>query len=56
MSLLNKYNARREPSAVFVQAVKVPISELLLDVTSVQTVLLATTDGFEVATSSYRKD
>ncbi len=47
---------QRQPSAAFAQAVRVPISELLLEVTGVQAVLLATTDGLEVANASVRKD
>lgn len=60
MSALNQPSnhlvGRREPSAAFIQAVKVPISELLLEVSGVQSVLLATTDGFEVSMASYKKD
>lgn len=52
----NHSGSRREPSAAFIQAVRVPISELLLEVSGLQSVLLATTDGFEVATSTYKKD
>jgi predicted regulator of Ras-like GTPase activity (Roadblock/LC7/MglB family) len=56
MNTLNHSVNHREPSTAFIQAVKVPISELLLEVTGVQSVLLATTDGFEVATAAYKKD
>lgn len=56
MSLPHHTGSRREPSEAFKQAVNVPISELLLDVAGVQSVLLATTDGFELATASYKKD
>lgn len=53
---LSAASQHREPSEAFKKAVKVPISEILLEVTGVQAVLLATTDGFEVASASYRKD
>ncbi len=47
---------QRQPSAAFTQAVKAPISELLIEVSGVQAVLLATTDGLEVANAAVRKD
>lgn len=47
---------QRQPTVAFAQAVRVPISELLLEVSGVQAVLLATTDGLEVANASVRKD
>lgn len=56
MNNLSNAMQHREPSEAFKKAVKVPISEILLDVSGVQAVLLATTDGFEVANAAYRKD